>query len=244
MKTPPVEQVAKMDAETFFNRLAMLMQDNPPAAEDAEMLLKLASIGIIPGEPFSLEGRPPVYVETLEHALKTAQRKISSTPRVSWQWENHWWLAPVLGDYGTNYDERAAIAMYGLGANLAEDAIYPMAQEDGQGKKLNGHNRYIIHFPKDAIPPVNAFWSLTLYDEDQLFVENELKRYAIGDRDDLHYNADGSLDIYIQHESPKGELASNWLPSPEENFSVFLRLYWPKDEVLRGDWLAPAIYSY
>jgi hypothetical protein len=101
------------------------------------------------------------------------------------------------------------------------------AVADADGQPLTGANQYVLHFPKSALPPVNAFWSLTLYDPDGYFSPNELKRYAIGDRDRLTFNADGSLDVYGQHARPADAQVSNWLPAPEGSFNLTMRLYWP-----------------
>ncbi|HUU48549.1 MAG TPA: DUF1214 domain-containing protein, partial [Nitrosopumilaceae archaeon] len=99
---------------------------------------------------------------------------------------------------------------------------------------------YMVHFPKDQTPPVNAFWSLTMYNVAELFVENPIDLYAIGDRSELEYNTDGSLDIYIQHESPEGH-ESNWLPAPEDDFNLVLRFYWPSLEIIDDTWQIPPL---
>ncbi len=140
------------------------------------------------------------------------------------------------------YAQRALVAKMGLGANTADDAIYPNTRADQDGQLLSGKHRYLIHFDKAQLPPVKGFWSLTLYNTHLLLADNPLNRYAVGDRDDLHYNPDGSLDLYIQHEAPeRPELRNNWLPAPENEFSLFLRLYWPKPEVLQRDWRPPLV---
>ena len=131
--------------------------------------------------------------------------------------------------------------MMGLGANQPEDAIYPLAFADADGKPLNGDNNYVLHFDKQALPPVDAFWSLTMYDQDGFQVANPLNRFAIGDRDALQYNADGSLDLYLQHDSPGPERESNWLPAPRGPLGVTMRLYAPKTEALDGRWVPPAL---
>jgi hypothetical protein len=136
---------------------------------------------------------------------------------------------------------RSVVALIGLGANLPEDAIYPRATEDTDGQPLTGANRYVVHFPTGQLPPVNAFWSLTMYNSKQFFVHNPIDRYAIGDRDKLKFNDDGSLTINIQHESPGKEKESNWLPAPKDSFNVFMRLYWPKKEIVDGVWKAPGV---
>ncbi|MFK7979080.1 MAG: DUF1214 domain-containing protein, partial [Saprospiraceae bacterium] len=128
------------------------------------------------------------------------------------------------------------------GANIPEDAIYPNCTADVNGDPLEASTDYQIHFDADELPPVNAFWSLTAYNADEFLVENELNRFAIGDRDDLIYNKDGSLDVYIQSNPPKAELMKNWLPIPKAGaFSLTLRLYWPKAKALAGDWKMPFV---
>jgi len=133
------------------------------------------------------------------------------------------------------------VALYGFGANLPEDAIYPNARVDGHGRPLNGAQRYVLHFAKGRTPPVNAFWSVTMYNSKQAFVPNPISRYAIGDRDRLKFNPDGSLDLYIQNESPGKDKDSNWLPAPKDDFNLILRMYWPQEAVLKGAWKPPGV---
>ena len=132
------------------------------------------------------------------------------------------------------------VALAFLGANLPEDAIYPYTEVDGTGQPLNGTNHYMIHFAEGQLPPINAFWSLAIYGEDHFFVKNPINRYAIGDRDKLVFDEDGSLNIYIQHEAPKSK-GANWLPAPRGNFNVIMRMYWPKPEVIDGTWKVPPV---
>ena len=125
---------------------------------------------------------------------------------------------------------------------LPEDAVYPNCAFDKNGDRLNARKKYQIHFDADQIPPVNAFWSLTAYNEDEFLVENDLNRFALGDRDDLKYNEDGSLDFYIQTNPPSEDKMKNWLPIPKSGaFYLTLRLYWPKEKVLRGEWKIPSV---
>jgi len=148
----------------------------------------------------------------------------------------------LLGTYRTNYRARAEVAFGGLGANAVEDAVYPTAFTDADDQPFSSDSRYVLHFSKDEIPPVRGFWSLTIYDERQLFAANPINRYAIGDRDQLQFNADGSLDIHIQRASPGPDKESNWLPAPASgSFTMNLRLYWPKAEVLDGTWAPPPV---
>jgi hypothetical protein len=129
-----------------------------------------------------------------------------------------------------------------VGGNLVEDAIYPFGLVDADGQKFNGANKYILRFAKDQIPPVDAFWSLTLYDKDSYLVDNPLNRYALGDRSHLKLNPDGSLTIYIQSESPGADKTRNWLPAPKDTpFKLALRLYVPRKQVADGAWKPPAV---
>jgi hypothetical protein len=147
-----------------------------------------------------------------------------------------------VATYGTSYLQRAAVALGGLGANLPEDAIYPVAFVDSEGKPLDGADRYVVHFNKGRLPPADAFWSLTMYDGEGFQVPNPLDRFAIGDRDKLKFNDDGSLDIYIQTDSPGKDRESNWLPAPKSGpIGPTLRIYSPRQEVLDGSWTPPPV---
>ncbi len=147
-----------------------------------------------------------------------------------------------MGLYGTNYAFRTGVALIGLGANLPEDAVYANAAVDKDGRPLDSAGRYILHFEADRLPPARAFWSVTLYDAERFLIHNPINRYALSDRDPLIYNADGSLTLYIQTESPGEEKESNWLPAPAAGpFTLTARLYWPEEAVLNGDWTVPGV---
>jgi hypothetical protein len=154
---------------------------------------------------------------------------------------NGWNIAvDSIGTYGTSYRRRAIVALAGLGANLPEDAIYPAAFVDGEGKPLDGSNKYVVHFEKGKTPPADAFWSLTMYDNEGFQVPNALNRFAIGDRDRLKFNDDGSLDIYVQAEPPGADKEANWLPAPKSgSMGPTLRIYAPRAEALNGTWTPP-----
>ena len=157
--------------------------------------------------------------------------------------KNGWRAIPDdVGAFGSNYDERAAVALAGLGANLAADAIYPNTHVDSRGRPLDGAHRYVMHFERDQLPPVAAFWSLTLYDDDGYLSDNDARRYALRDRDPLRYNGDGSLDLYVQRQPPPDTtLRANWLPAPTGSFNLMLRLYLPKPAALSHEWTPPAL---
>jgi hypothetical protein len=241
MNTPVRDQVNQMDSDTFFKLLASLMKDNPPAAEDGPMIAEMAKIGIVPGKEFDPTALDPKIAHALEQAPKLALEKIQAHEKNLGKLENGWLIILRAGEYGTDYLQRALVTFVGLGANRPEDAIYPIAQVDGEGNPLNGQNHYVLHFPKDKIPPIKAFWSLTMYNDQYFFIENPLKRYSISPRNHLIYNRDGSLDIYIQHDSPGVEKESNWLPAPADGFILMLRLYWPEAAILNGTWAPPPI---
>lgn len=242
IKTPPVEQAFKLDAAHFFIRLNSLMKSNPPARADAGALERFAAIGVGPGLPFSLRTLDPSTAKQVANSVAAAQARIIAEARKPHgDLRNGWEFTGDVGQYGTNYLWRAVVAFVGLGANLPEDAIYPRATKDSDGQPLNGSRRYEMRFQKGQLPPVNAFWSITMYNDKQFFVPNPIHRYAIGDRDKIEFNNDGSLTIYIQNESPGIEKESNWLPAPQNGFNLVMRLYWPKKEITNGSWTPPRI---
>ncbi len=242
VKTPPVEQVAKMDSVAFFGRLAALLKDNSPTAADKPMTEKLARLGIVPGQPFDATKISPAMAKGIERGATSGWEQIIAEARKpQGKMINGWDVMGDLGRYGTNYLFRAVVALVGLGANLPEDAVYPHAKVDADGKPLTGASRYTIHFLQGQLPPVRAFWSITMYNSKQFFVDNPLDRYAIGDRDKLKFNDDGSLLLYVQNESPGKDYESNWLPAPKDSFNLFMRLYWPKKEIIKGTWSPPVV---
>jgi hypothetical protein len=245
MKTPPVEQVAKMSAAAFFSRLAALMKDNPPPPEDAPALAKLAKIGVVPGQDFDPSKLDPAVARGLKKSVSTALEKLQAAAKEVGAPLNGWRVPPmILGKYGTDYGARAVVALIGLGANLPDDAVYPTAFVDGDGKPLNGANRYVLHFEKDQTPPVNAFWSVTMYNAQSFFAANPINRYAISSWMPLKRNTDGSVDILIQKDSPGKDEEPNWLPAADGNFSVTMRMYWPNEKppsILDRSWKIPPV---
>lgn len=244
MKTPVRDQVNRLDAANYFKLLASLLKDNPPAKADAPMVEKLAKIGIVPGQDFDMNKLDPAVAKALQEAPKVAQAKIMGYFKKAGKEVNGWQIMTETGIYGTNYLQRAFVTAIGLGANRPQDAVYPTSEVDGDGKPYDGANKYIMHFPKGQTPPAKGFWSLTMYDGEYFFVNNPLNRYSISPRNDLKYNADGSLDLYIQKDSPGKEKESNWLPAPAGKFILMLRLYWPQEtapSIIDGTWAPPAV---
>jgi hypothetical protein len=239
-KATPPNQVAAMDAGTFFSRLALAMKDNPPYPADAEALATLRKIGVEPGKPFDITKLDPSVAKWLEKAVKDVQIKMNEGVT---EIENvNGWICPTnLGRYGTDYETRAGIAMAGLGADLQEDTIYPIAFVDGQGERLSSANKYVLHYTKDQFPPTHATWSVSLYQGPD-YVPNAIERYNIAPWMPLEYNADGSLDIHIQASSPGPDKEANWLPAPTSGeFNIVIRNYWPKAEALDKRYKNPPI---
>jgi hypothetical protein len=241
MKTPVRDQVNALDARTFFDRLAMLMKENPPSRRDAQLVQRMASIGIVPGQPFD-ESKLGRHAKAILGDLpKRAQERILAVGR-DMDPVNGWHYQTDLGRYGRNYDLRAYTSYVGLGANLPQDAIYPIASVDMLGLPLDGLRKYVLHFDKGQQPPTKGFWSVTMYDPQYYLVENPLNRHQISPtQSPVKTNADGSLDIYIQHDNPGADKVQNWLPAPSGAFLVMLRMYWPDQSVIDGTWKPPGI---
>ncbi len=244
LKTDPREQIDKMDAATFFTRFALLLPANPPVKDDAPMVEKIKTLGIVAGQPFDPAKLEPLAAKAVAEGVKSARDAIEAAakrPGAGADIRNGWSFERDLGRWGTDYGKRALNAWKGLGANAPEDAIFMTAQFDGGGQRLDGANRYVLHFDKGREPPTEGFWSLSLYNEQAHFVANPLERFNIGSRDKLVPHADGSLDVYIQNKSPGKDKEANWLPAPPGQFTLVLRLYAPKDDVVTGRWTAPGI---
>lgn len=238
---PPLYQMRNMSAEQFFTRLSALLADNPPAAADAPAIENLQQLGVnaaSPVEHWSLLRRCAaalgIWLAEREMRNGLIQQKGGLTG---------WRQPPMnIGAYGTDYGLRAVVSMVGFGANLAADAVYLNATEDMHGETLQGGRRYRLHFATGQLPPVKAFWSITAYDSDGFLIANPENRYALGDRDPLQHNPDGSLDLYLQSEPPAQEHRPNWLPIPTQGtFSLTARLYWPQDSILNGHWQMPGL---
>jgi hypothetical protein len=242
MKTPPKLQVDAMPADKYFAAAAELLKLHPPHITDQPIIAQMKRIGIEPGKSFDIASLDPAVQKALTSAPEDAQKlmewKVPSLARVANGWSMN---TDTMGVYGNYYLKRAIVAQLGLGANLPEDAIYPLNLADDTGKPLDGANKYTIHFDKDAAPPVNAFWSITLYDPAGFQVANALNRFAVSSWMPFQHNADGSLDLYFQNESPGADKEANWLPAPKGPFNLTMRLYGPKSEALTGKWDPPAV---
>jgi hypothetical protein len=242
MKTPPKIQVDTMPAGRYFTYAAELLKVNPPHITDQPMIAQLKKIGIEPGKSFDFDKAGPAIQNALVSAREDAQQlmvwAIPTLARVA----NYWSMnTNTVGVYGNYYLKRAIVAQVGLGANVPEDAIYPLNLGDETGKPLDGANKYTLHFDKASLPPVNAFWSVTLYDSEGYQVANTLNRFAVSSWMPFKYNFDGSLDLYFQNENPGNDNEANWLPSPKGPFNLTMRLYAPKADALTGKWNPPPV---
>jgi hypothetical protein len=242
MKTPPKVQIDTMAADKYFAYAAELIKTQPPHDTDQPMVAQMKKIGIEPGKSFEISKLDPAVQRAIATAPADAHKlmdwKLPTLARVV----NGWSLnTDTMGVYGNYYLKRALVAQLGLGANLPDDAIYPLNLGDESGKPLDGANKYTISFEKGATPPVNAFWSITLYDPEGFQVGNVLNRFAVSSWMPFAQNADGSLDLYIQNESPGKDKEANWLPAPKGPFNLTMRLYSPKSEALTGKWSPQAV---
>jgi len=242
MKTPPKVQVDTMPADKYFTYAAELLKLHPPHITDEPIIGRMKRIGIEPGTSLDFSKLEPAVQKALASAPADAQAlmkwKVPTLARVV----NYWSMnTDTMGVYGNYYLKRAIIAQLGLGANLPEDAIYPMNLGDEAGKPLEGANKYTIHFDKVTLPPAEAFWSITLYDGQGFQVANALSRFAVSSWMPFKYNADGSLDLCFQNDSPGKDKEANWLPAPKGAFNLCMRLYAPKSDALTGKWNPPPV---
>jgi hypothetical protein len=236
--------IGAMTVSDYFNMLARLMKDNPPLPQDGPMVAEMAKIGLVPGRPFEMGKLSSAAQQALQEVPKTAYAEIVGHYSRAGRNENGWLYSYPTGRYGTDYLQRALIADVGYGANLPQDAIYPATKVDEAGETLSGKNRYFIHFDKGAFPPAEGFWSITMYDSDWFFVPNKLNRYAFSLRNHPKLNSDGSMDVYIQNDSPGPEREANWLPAAKGNFILMMRLYWPSENppsIIDGSWTVPPV---
>jgi hypothetical protein len=239
---PPPDRIKAMNSLAFFSAFARAMKLNPPHDTDSVMVRELSRIGLIPGQDFESSKLTPEQLAALEQGVQAAtvriEQFVASGAAVKPGWTS---FQGTIGRYGTNYMARAVTARVAIGANPAEDAVYISSSADADGSAFSGSMNYRLHFEAASLPPVLAFWSVTAYDKDGYFIANPISRYAIGDRDQLKFNPDGSLDLYVQSRNPGEDRQSNWLPCGDGPFNLTFRLYWPKPAILDGSWHAPAV---
>ncbi|MBV9717407.1 MAG: DUF1254 domain-containing protein [Solirubrobacterales bacterium] len=238
----PVEVVSTMGAREFFAYAARALAQNRPHLTDFSVLARIARLGIVPGKQWDAAGFGNDDLREIEAGAAAALEDITAAVPTIGSETNGWTtFSDIAGVYGNQYFERAVVTAAGLGANPVEDALCALLLTDGDGDPVVGEHDYVLHFDADQLPPVDAFWSLTMYDAEGFPVPNEISRVALGDRDPLTYNSDGSLGVYIQHQNPRGVRESNWLPSQPGGMGAMLRLYAPNAEVLDGRWRPPPV---
>ena len=245
MKTAVRKQVDALDVDTYFTRLAQLMKTNPPTVADAPLVARMAKIGLLPGQDYDPSKLGGFDKEAIKAVPKLALLKMVKLLKEQ-KTTNGWlYFTSGVGNWGTDYPLRAMGNMLGPGWNRPQDAVYPLSQKDAKGDEYNGaDHKYVIHFEKGQFPPVKAFWSITLYDPDFFFVPNSINRYELSQRNKLITNKDGSVDMYLQAESPGKAKGANWLPAPKGKFVLVMRLYWPTStppSILDGSWKPPAV---
>ena len=202
----------------------------PPAAHDAPVVARMATIGLVPGQDFN----PSKLSAFDEQALNAVPKSglMGMVKRLKEQQPINGWLlfGSNVGNWATDHLLRATTAWLGPGWNLPADAVYPLSQRGANGSDYNGaEHRYVLRFDKGQFPPVKGFWSLTLYDENNFLAANPLNRYTLSQRDRFVTNPDGSVDLYLQADSPGKANEDNWLPAPRAKFGLMLRLYWPRE---------------
>lgn len=244
MKTPVRDQVNALTATEYFTLLADLMKTNPPGPKDAPALERFRRIGLVPGQSFNPKAINPRWEKRLPQLsfdrimlhFKFSDGDVKDI--------NGWGYTVKTGTYGTDYLQRALITAIGLGANRPQDAVYPTSLKSKEGSDYSGASKYELRFAPGQLPPVKGFWSLTMYDANMFFVANPINRYSMSLRTNPKLEADGSLVIYIQNESPGADRLANWLPAPKDRFNLMLRLYWPDENtpsILNGSWVIPAV---
>lgn len=235
----PVEKVLSMDPKTFFDTANALMLTNPPAADDAELLEKIARVNVGPGMEFDMSvltgDVAGQWKEMLQQLRGTLAADSENYAVQLGQWK---YFGAPIGDFGTEYTYRAMVALAGLGANTVDVAVYPKTDMDDTGAVLTGEKTYVMHF--ETLPPAldGGFWSVTAYGSDDFLIDNPIDRYCINDRTDFRRNDDGSLDIILSREQP--EDPTNWLPVSGDTFHLYMRIYTPDMDAL-ASWQPPVI---
>jgi hypothetical protein len=249
---PPIN--AELARSNFFEYLAFALQFGPPAANEAAIRADLARIGVGPGKTFTFKDLPTEHKQEIAAGMKAGQAKVDEAVATAGANINGWRVSSLLGDatfFNGDWLRRAAGAQAGIYGNSAVEATYPITRTDAEGQTLDGSkNNYTLTFAAGETPPVNAFWSVTMYDgKTQFLIQNPINRYLINSPmvPSLIKGADGSLTLYIQNKSPGAGKEANWLPAPDGPIYLVMRLYWPKETppsilpVGHGTWRPPGI---
>jgi hypothetical protein len=234
----PGAQAESLDANAYFSRLARALDDNPPATDDTPAMNRLADLGVKPGEPVEFK---KTDAPLLTSGLADGRARLSTPPSNAIT-KNGWtWFGDGVGVYGTDYILRAYLARRQQATTTKEGEVKPVARVDSDGHPLSGANDYVLHFEPNQLPPVRGFWSLTAYSKDGVIVDEKRVRLSLTDRDRLRKNRDGSIDVFVSAEKPSRSHVSNWLPAPNGEFQLTMRLYAPKPNATDGSWSPPAV---
>ncbi|SAL77299.1 putative lipoprotein [Caballeronia peredens] len=231
-------QAEALDANAFFARLARSLDDNPAATDDSHAMSQLADLGVKPGEPVQFK---KTDAPLLDSGLADARERLATVPSNAIA-KNGWiWFGDGVGLYGTDYTLRAYLARRQTATSTKEGEVKPVARVDSEGHALNGANQYALHFAADQLPPVRGFWTITAYTKDGALADAKLPRLSISDRDRLKKNRDGSVDVIVSAKSPGRARATNWLPVPDGEFQLAMRLYAPRPQASDGSWTPPPV---
>jgi hypothetical protein len=246
---PTVDWIKPMAPKTertsleFFNQLAFLLQFAPTNPSEVDLRDRFSQIGIVPGKPFDTASLSAATTAALKQGMQDGQKAIDGRrAELAGKTDTLFGTREYLNN---DYIARATGAQVGIGANSRQEALYPVYEKDSSGQKLDGSkHRYVLKFAEGHFPPVNAFWSLTMYNlPSQLLVKNPINRYLINSPmlPDLKKDADGGLTLYLQNTSPGPDKEANWLPAPKGPFMAVMRYYWPRKSLLDGHWKSPKI---
>ncbi|AMM18252.1 hypothetical protein AX768_29620 [Burkholderia sp. PAMC 28687] len=235
---PSGDKAESLDATAYFTRLAKALEDNPPVPDDPHAVTLLAQLGVKAGEPVQFRPSDSALLAT---GLADGRARVDTVPSNALS-RNGWvWFGDAVGNYGTDYTLRAFLAKRQPASGTKDDEVKPVAFLDSDAHPLNGANTYVLHFAPNQLPPVRGFWTLTAYTKEGALIDDKALRLSLSDRDRLKKNRDGSTDVVVSATSPGKARVSNWLPAPDGDFQLMMRLYAPKPEATSGAWAPPAI---
>jgi hypothetical protein len=233
-------EISWVNPEMFFDELPAILEQVPPLPGEESRYATLKAL-------FSAAKSDPAIKNAIKQAAIESEmeliKPLFNFPTNGRKYAGGWNSPPNGAAWGYDYITRTATAKSNMYVNQPTETRYFFVEVDGDGKRLNGKNTYTVTFPKDQTPPVNGFWSLTMYDPEHFFAKNDRKRYSVGTKNlkNMTFNKDGSLTIYVQNKSPGQDKEANWLPAPATDFEMTIRTYWPKPEVNNGEWTPPAV---
>ncbi|PIF34472.1 hypothetical protein CLU81_5119 [Flavobacterium sp. 9] len=233
------EETKWVKPEVFFDELPVILKEVPPLPGEEAIYGQIESV-------LAAAAKDTRIKDLLKQAAMEADQKLINPlfqfSNVGYPLKDNWTTQGNGAQFGLDYLTRTACAKANIFVNKPNETKYFYQDRDVAGTRLQGNNKYTITFAKGEIPPVKGFWSLTLYNQYHFFSPNSINRFSLGTKNkDLKYNADGSLTLYVQNTQPSNDKLSNWLPSPKETFSLYIRCYWPEDRVVKDSWLPPAV---